>query len=233
VFRVKICGVTAIEDAGSIAKSGADAIGLNFWQGSPRFVEMARACELAAALPPTVVKVGVFVDADEATVRDAVDAVGIDWMQWHGDEPPERVARREGPPLIKAFRLGKAGLDPVRNYLDCCRTLGRLPDAVLIDAHVAGHLGGTGRIADWQTLGCERASLGGIPLILAGGLTESNVGEAIRTVRPDAVDTASGVECGPGRKDHQRVARFVDAALDAFASIANDVFAKRSTWIET
>lgn len=225
MFRIKICGVTSLEDAELVVRAGADAIGLNFWPGSRRHVDRSRARELADALGMSVVKVGVFVDADDLSVRSAVEEAGLDWVQWHGDEPPERVALWDGPPLIKALRLGSAGVEPIRKYLDRCAALGRLPNAVLVDADVRGQFGGTGRTVDWRLLNVERGALRGLPLILAGGLTEANVAEAISLVRPDAVDTASGVERSLGHKDPERVARFVVAAREAFAALdTNPVF---------
>jgi phosphoribosylanthranilate isomerase len=210
-FRVKICGITRPEDASMAAGAGADAIGLNFYPGSPRCVTLEQAQAIAAAMPAGVARVGVFVNADLAEMRRIADSVPLDYVQLHGDEPPQAIAALDVP-VIRAFRCGSAGLMPVGLYLEACRQAGRLPAAVLIDAYAPGAFGGTGQTLDWPALAAGREHLAGLPLILAGGLTAENVAAAIAAARPDGVDTASGVESSPGVKDAARVRAFVAAA---------------------
>ena len=217
MFRIKICGITSPEDAAAVAAAGADAIGLNFYAKSPRYVEPAQARTIVDALPAGVVKVGLFVNAPAQEVCRTFDLLGLDLVQLHGDEAPEYLAALGGRSVMRAFRLGVGGLAEIGQYLRRCETVGCPLSLVLIDAYRPGQYGGTGEVADWSALAEYPASITHPPLVLAGGLTPQNVAEAIRTVRPAAVDTASGVESGPGRKDPVRVAAFVRAARDAFA----------------
>ncbi len=217
-FRIKICGVTTVADALEAVQAGADAIGVNFFSGSPRFVEPSRAREIAAVLPEGVKCVGVFVDPEMPQLEAAV-ALGLHAVQLHGDEQPALLAHFRALPVIKAFRLGSDGLAPVRAFLEQSRLLGCSPEMVLVDAHRPGAYGGTGTMADW-TLAASYAEVAGPPLVLAGGLTAENVAEAIRAVRPAAVDTASGVESSPGAKDAQKMKDFVQAATRAFSQLA-------------
>ena len=214
MFRIKICGITSPLDAQHAAAAGADALGLNFYSQSPRFLSADRAAAVADAVPAGVAKVGLFVNASACQVRETFDELKLDLVQLHGDEPPEFLVELEGRPVMRAFRLEAANLGPVSDYLDRCRELGCLPRLVLIDGFRSGHYGGTGQAVDWRKLATARAALGEVPLVLAGGLTEANVAEAITLVRPAAVDTASGVE-SQGKKDRQRMQAFVDAARRA------------------
>jgi phosphoribosylanthranilate isomerase len=216
MFHIKICGITRVDDALAAAQAGADAIGLNFYPASPRFVSPAQAEAIVAAELPGVVKVGLFVGSDAREVCETFDRLKLDLIQLHGDEPPEYLAHLGGRPVMRAFRLGPAGLSPVVTYLDDCRRLGCLPRLVLLDAYTPGVYGGTGEIADWAVAAEYRAMDQVPPLVLAGGLTPQNVTRAIRSVRPAAVDTASGVESSPGRKDPAAVAAFVRVAREAF-----------------
>jgi phosphoribosylanthranilate isomerase len=216
MFRVKICGITNREDAQAVVKAGADAVGLNFYPKSPRYVTLEMAQRIADGLPREVVKVGLFVNAAAEEVCRTFDRLDLDLIQLHGDEPPAFLAELGGRPVIRAFRLGPAGLPPVHDYLQQCRELEHLPRLVLIDAYVQGAYGGTGSVADWDALREIRRDESFPPTVLAGGLTPHNVAEAIRTVRPAAVDTASGVESAPGKKDPAAVEAFVQAALAAF-----------------
>jgi len=216
MFRVKICGITSVEDARAVAAAGADAVGLNFYPKSPRYVGVEKAREIVDALADELVKVGLFVNAAVEEVCERFDQLGLDLIQLHGDEPPEFLARLGGRPVLRAFRLGEAGLGPLRGYLADCRQLACVPRLVLVDASVEGSYGGTGEVADWRTLREYPRDSAYPPLVLAGGLTSGNVAEAIGTVRPAAVDTASGVESGPGRKDPAAVEAFVRAARRAF-----------------
>ncbi len=211
-LRVKICGITSVADASAAAAAGADAIGLNFYPPSPRCVppEIARA--VLDALPPFVDPVALYVNEPLAVLAERLSALGgVRTVQWHGDRP-------EPPPAwpyryVPAFAVpDAAALEQVRRYLDGCRALGRLPAAVLLDGHQPGVYGGTGRRAAWELLADIDL---GVPLILAGGLTPDNVAEAVRRVRPYAVDVAGGVEAAPGVKDVEKVRRFVANARAA------------------
>lgn len=215
MFRIKICGITTPGDAVLATQAGADAIGLNFYPNSPRFLPPDRAMEVAQAVPAGITKVGVFVNATAPEVCAAFDQLGLGFVQLHGDEPPEFMLSLGGRPTIRVFRIGDRGLLPAQQYLARCRELGVLPRAILLDALVKGAYGGTGRVADWATVRQYPSDFP--PLVLAGGLTCENVAEAIRSVRPAAVDTASGVESSPGRKDEALMRRFVLAAREAFA----------------
>ncbi len=217
-FRIKICGVTTVADALCAVQAGADAVGVNFYSRSPRFVEESRAREIAAVLPEGVTCVGVFVIPELAQLEAAV-GLGLHAVQLHGDESPALLAHFRALPVIKAFRLGADGLAPIQAFLDQTRVLGCPPAMVLIDAFRDGEYGGTGDIADWATA-AQYADLAGPPLILAGGLRAENVAEAIRIVRPAAVDTASGVESSPGVKDAGKVEAFASAAVNGFHQLA-------------
>jgi phosphoribosylanthranilate isomerase len=218
-FHIKICGITRAQDALWAASAGADAVGLNFYSRSPRYIWPEDARELIGLLPPEVVKVGVFVNAEPGEICQLFDQLGLDWIQLHGDEPPMLLEQLGGRPVIRAFRLGPDGLGPVLEYLERCRYVGRMPDWILLDGYRPGEYGGTGVEANWEVCRQYTGMAGMPPVVLAGGLTPANVGEAIRTVRPMAVDTASGVELSPGRKDPSLVAEFIRAAREAFRQI--------------
>jgi phosphoribosylanthranilate isomerase len=222
MFRVKICGVTTVADALAVATAGASAIGLNFYSQSPRYCSPAAAADICRTLPPEVCRVGVFVNATTEEVRDRFHSLSLDMVQIHGDEPPDFLASLRGLPIVRAFRPQQSLL-PVREYLTSCHRLRCSPRMVLIDAKTAGEYGGSGQLANWKLIVAERAHLQGTPLILAGGLTPINVLEAIRTVRPWGVDTASGVEESPGRKSAKRIAQFVSIAKSAFSGRSNEV----------
>ena len=202
--RVKICGITRVEDALAAANSGADAIGLVFYERSPRHVNIAQAAQLAAALPPFVTAVGLFVDADAAFVREVLENVPLDVLQFHGDETPEYCAQF-GKPYLKAIRV-KAGVDLIQ-----CAARFRTARGLLLDAHVEGIPGGTGATFDWTLIPKQLP----LPVILSGGLDIENVAAAIKQVRPYAVDVSSGVEAAKGIntlkgiKDAAKVARFI------------------------
>ncbi len=221
MFRIKVCGITKVEDARAVARAGADAVGLNFYPRSKRYITPADGQEIALALPPEVIKVGLFVNAEVDQVCEVYDRLSLDLIQLHGDEPPEYLKQLGDRSVIRAFRLGDEGLEPVQRYLSDCDRLGCMPRLTLIDAHVPGQYGGTGTTADWQALaayGPDPQVSPTPPLVLAGGLTPENVADAIRTVRPWAVDTASGVESEPGRKDPVKVEAFIWAARHAFGA---------------
>jgi phosphoribosylanthranilate isomerase len=212
--RIKICGITNEADGLQAATLGADAIGLNFYPQSPRHIEMAAADAILRELPPFVDAVALFVNLPLPRIVETLHPLrGLRTLQWYGDvhEPADPSPYR----LIAAFSVrAQEDLQGITRYLDRCRSSGLSPAAVLTDAHAPGQYGGTGRIAPWNLLADFRP---GIPLILAGGLTPENVAEAVRIVRPYAVDVASGVEQGPGRKDVEKLRRFIDSARDAAA----------------
>lgn len=216
VFRIKICGVTRPDDAALVSEAGADAIGLNFYPGSRRAIDLARAREVIAELDDQVVRVGLFVNATSDAIRQAHGELGLGLVQLHGDETPEQLAELSDLPVMRALRCGPNCMQEVGDYLQRCRGLGCSPQMVLLDAFQPGTYGGTGRTADWSQIAAQREVLGSVPLVLAGGLTSDNVAEAISTVRPQAVDTSSGVESKPGQKDRRHVFDFVQAAQAAF-----------------
>ncbi len=219
MFQIKICGVTDEAAAAACVAAGADALGLNFYPPSPRFVSREIASRICAALPESVRRVGVFVNASPEAIIQTAAQLALDWVQLHGDEPPETIAQLHPWPVIRAFRLGKDGPGPLFQYLRDCAQAGRRPDAVLVDAWRAGEYGGTGQQVDWQIVARLVQHLDPLPVVLAGGLTPHNVMDAIRTARPRAVDTASGVESRPGEKDAERVRDFVFRVREAFDSL--------------
>jgi phosphoribosylanthranilate isomerase len=217
MFQIKICGVTNVADAQAAVDAGADALGFNFYRSSKRFIERDVAQQIADVVPDHVAKVGVFVNHSIRDIQDAVESLGPSYIQLHGDEPAELLSELPAEiKIIRAYRCGPNGLAPLARYLARCDSLGRAPDAILLDADAAGAFGGTGQAADWTLIANQRAMLGGIPLILAGGLKPTNVAQAITAVHPDAVDVASGVERQPGRKDHELMKQFIAAARAAF-----------------
>ena len=214
--RVKICGITRVADALCASRAGADAIGLNFWSGTPRFVEVGRAREIADALPPFVTKVGLFVDPDASQVRAILDAVPLDVLQFHGTEEPD-LCRSFARPYLKAVHM--------KDGVDLLEYAALYDDAAgfVFDSYWPGDLpGGTGRAFDWSRLSADvRAKLPSA-VILSGGLDPRNVENAIREVRPWAVDVSSGVEeVGPdgkvrrGLKDASRIEAFMNGVRHA------------------
>jgi phosphoribosylanthranilate isomerase len=197
--KVKICGITSWADARRACEAGADFLGFNFCRSSPRYIEPARARRIVRRLPRNVAAVGVFVDEREETMRKTAHAVGLECVQLHGDETPARVARlRRLLPritLIKAIRVRKTLR---REQLDRFRDA----SAILLDGFGGRRRGGTGRKFDWSLVPREKTSR---RLFLAGGLTPGNVAEAIRAVRPYAIDVCSGVESAPGKKDPAKI----------------------------
>jgi phosphoribosylanthranilate isomerase len=215
-LRIKICGLTRAADASEAARLGADAVGLNFYRGSRRQVTPETARGILRALPPLVEAVGVFVNEPVAQAASQARDLGIGTVQWHGERPP--VPPAGSPRFVSAFAVKDADdLLRIDAYLESCARAGRLPAGVLVDAHVPGEYGGTGRVAPWQLLAGWRPL---VPLILAGGLTAENVAEAVRLVRPFAVDVASGVESAPGCKDADKMRRFIENARAAAAAVA-------------
>ncbi len=210
--RIKICGLTREQDVDAAVAAGADAIGFVFYPPSPRYVAPARAAELARRIPPFVDVVGLFVNEAPETVRAVCDAVPINVLQFHGDEPAA-YCRQFSRPYLKAAR--------VRTGLDLVEFARSFPDArgLLLDAFVEGY-GGGGHVFDWTLIPPDLPGF----LVLSGGLNAVNVGDAVRRVRPVAVDVSSGVEidgkAGKGIKDHDRIAAFVAAVRAADAAIS-------------
>jgi len=199
---VKICGVTTAKDAAMAAEMGADAIGVNFWPGSKRYVDPAEAAPILAAIPAGILKVGVFVNEPEEDVAFRMEVLGLDRVQLHGDERPGDYLRLDPLRLIRVVR--------VRDAASFAAASGWKPSLWLYDAFVDGY-GGAGVPAPWALIaeGARR------PFLLAGGLTPDNVAAAILATHPDGVDVASGVERSPGVKDPVKVAAFIAAARAA------------------
>ncbi|MEX2140829.1 MAG: phosphoribosylanthranilate isomerase [Pirellulales bacterium] len=215
MFKVKICGVRRAEDLPHIAAAGADAVGLNFYPQSKRYLPLEEATSVAAAVPAGVARVGVFVNASTPEILAAAEQCRLVYLQLHGDESPFQLAELRAWPVIKAFRFRAEGWTPIEKYIAECKRHGVLPVAVLIDSPgTAGSYGGTGAAVDWQALADWRSHID-LPLILAGGLTPENVAEAISVVGPSAVDTASGVESPDGYKNAVATRNFVASARSA------------------
>lgn len=202
--RVKICGITRIEDAMAAAQAGADAIGLVFEPKSPRYVKPDQAQAIVRALPPFVTVVGLFVNAAPDTVETVLQHVTLDLLQFHGNETPEQC-RRYHRPYIKAIHMqDNVNLrENARRYADA--------EGLLLDTAVAHVAGGSGQSFDWGRVPSDL----GKPVILAGGLTPENVAEAVRQVCPFAVDVSSGVEQSKGIKDASKIAAFIEAVRSA------------------
>ncbi len=216
MVRIKICGVATPADARFAAEAGADAVGLNFYPQSPRFVPPQQAAQIIRALPAFTSAVGVFVGMPIRQVCAVAFQLGLRGVQTYDEEPP---AEDTFPfAHVPAFRVKDAAeLERVRQFVETAKAQGRAPSAVLIDSHVEGLMGGTGQVAPWELL---KGFDPGVPLVLAGGLTPENVAEAVALVRPWGVDVASGVEQSPGVKDPEKVARFVKNVRRAGADFA-------------
>jgi len=202
VPRVKICGITNLEDARHAVGCGADALGFVFYAGSPRCVDPEGARQIIAELPPIVTTVGLFVNEEPTHIREMVEFCRLDRVQLHGDESPEQCSELRFP-VIKAVRLkdGMAEENLARYRVS----------ALLLDAYVPDRFGGTGQLCDWEMAARISARH---RVVLAGGLTPDNVAEAVRRVRPYAVDVSSGVEDAPGVKSQGKVADFIRAAKE-------------------
>lgn len=202
--EIKICGITCLEDALCAARSGADALGFIFYPPSPRFVCPERVRRIMREVAEEIVTVGVFVNQDASFVEDVAGSCGLDVIQLHGDEAPEYCRRFPRERLIKAvWPSGTGDFAALKDYP---------VTAFLADGRDAGHRGGTGRTADWN----RSAELGrAFPLVLAGGLRDDNIREALAAVRPRAVDINSGIETAPGIKDHERMRRIIASVREA------------------
>ncbi len=204
VVKVKVCGITNLEDAQAAVEAGADALGFVCYRKSPRFVDAEVIRAIVSELPPFVLPVGVFVNEEQKVVRDLLDRCGLVLAQLHGDETAA-YCESLGRPVLKAIRLQSRS-----DFLALAEFKGRaLVRGILVDAFSDAAYGGTGHRVDWN-LAAEASQLGRV--ILAGGLTPENVGEAMKIVRPYGVDVSSGVEANPGRKDHAKVRAFIKAA---------------------
>jgi len=202
--RVKICGITRVEDALAAVDAGADALGFMFFGASPRCITYEQAAEILRQVPPFVARVGVFVNPSANKVRAAIAETGIDTLQFHGEESPG-FCRQFGLRVIKAFRVRDAeSLTPLADFRS---------EAWLLDSFVEGKQGGTGAVFNWD-LAAQAVKQGG-HVILAGGLAPENASDAVRQVRPYALDVSSGVELAPGRKDAAKIRAFIAAAKGA------------------
>lgn len=199
---IKICGITRVDDALAAVRLGADWIGFNFWPRSRRYVAPRAAAEIVAALPPSILPVGVFVDPSAAELAEVVRVSGVRAVQLHGDEPPEFCAASPVP-VVKGIR--------VRDSHSLAQLATYEVAGFLLDSATPGY-GGSGTPFDWA-LAAEAAAA--VPVWLAGGLTPENVGEAVQRVRPHGVDVASGVESAPGVKDLAKMEAFIRAAKGA------------------
>ncbi len=202
--RSKICGITRIEDALAAAEAGADAIGLVFYARSPRAVDVGQARAIIAALPPFVTTVGLFVNATRCELNEILEAVPLDLLQFHGDETPQDCEGYQRP-WIKALRV-RPGDD-----LEAACQLYAGARGILLDTYVPGVPGGTGEAFDWSLVPARLSK----PVILAGGLSADNVGQAIAQVRPYAVDVSGGVEQAKGIKDAAKIEAFMRAVKQA------------------
>lgn len=199
--KVKICGITNIDDAIAAINFGADALGFVFYEKSPRCITYRKATEIIKQLPPFVTKVGVFVNEDPEKIEKIVKDTGIDVIQLHGEENPEmcNLSRL----IIKAIRVKSLeSLEPLINFKD-------LVSAFLLDTYTSGLYGGTGKIFNWD-IAIEAKQFGNI--ILSGGLTPDNISEAVNYVKPYGVDVSSGVEAYKGKKDHNKLKLFIERA---------------------
>ncbi len=206
--RVKICGITNLDDAMAAVDFGADALGFVFFKGSPRYISQDKAGTIIRRLPSFITTVGVFVNENTEQIEEIIKLTGIDVVQLHGDEPPEmcNISRR----IIKAIRVKSLeSLDPLKNYKDKV-------SAFLLDTFTPDTLGGTGQRFNWD-IAADAKQFGRI--ILAGGLTPDNIADAIRRVRPYGVDVSSGVEEKKGKKDHTKLKLFIERAKIALISL--------------
>lgn len=198
---VKICGLTTLEDTLAAIDFGADYLGFNFYAQSPRYLSYEKAKRIFEEIPPNIPKVGVFVNEEYENIVDLSQLLGLDYLQFHGDESPE-FCNQMGYPWWKAIRLeNDADLEKITQYESEC---------ILIDAFVRGQYGGTGEKPDWDL--AKRVKNMGKKIFLAGGLNPENVALAIATVQPYAVDVASGVESKPGKKDLKKMEDFISKA---------------------
>ncbi len=204
-IKIKICGITNTQDAEAAVAAGADALGFVFYAQSPRCIEPSVAKRIIAQLPPFVLPIGVFVNHDRDSIRNVFDECGLAFAQLHGDETPKFCESLDRP-VLRALRLRDRG-----SLLALAEYKGRIGvRGFVVDAFSSEAYGGTGQTVDWS-LAHEIAQAA--PILLAGGLTPSNVQEAIRQVQPYGVDVSSGVEVSPGKKDHEKIRAFAQTVL--------------------
>jgi phosphoribosylanthranilate isomerase len=228
VFRVKICGIRDLSDLAAAIDARADAIGLNFYPGSKRHIEMEVAQEISNAAKTAVLRVGLFVNTPISKLREMCSVIGIDAIQVHGDEDEAwfKQAKLLKKPVIRAIRCPESP-ESLRAEIDRVRADRGLYAALLIDGAATGKsssesvYGGSGAVANWQWIQEIRDSID-VPLILAGGLTPENVGGAIKVCRPNGVDVAGGVEGDSGKKNAAKVRAFVEAATSALSAVARE-----------
>jgi len=201
--RVKICGITNIEDAKVAEDAGAYAIGLVFYKNSPRYIDISKAKEIVENVTPLLNCVGLFVDADKAYINNILEQVNLDILQFHGQES-EQACALYNKPYIKAIRMNEEInlLEEVKEYFSA--------KALLLDTYVEGILGGTGKVFDWNMIPRNLEK----PIILAGGLNVDNVKDAINKVNPYAVDVSGGVEIEQGKKDPDKIKEFINETLN-------------------
>jgi len=201
--RVKICGITNLDDAMAAVDFGADALGFVFFKESPRYISSSNAASIIKRLPSFITTVGVFVNEQPEEIENVIAISGVDVIQLHGEEPPERCVFTKR--VIKAMRVETLeSLDPLMDYRG-------IVSAFLLDTFTSGLFGGTGKIFNWD-IAVEAKQLGRI--ILAGGLTQDNIVDAVERVRPYGVDVSSGVEIEKGRKDHKKMQLFIERAKE-------------------
>lgn len=219
LFKTKVCGITSVADAKMCCAAGVDAIGLNFYDESPRCITVSQAVEIVAAVGNDIQIVGLFVNHAVENVRAIQRELGLQYIQLHGDEDPGYLRQLKDLPLIKAFRCRENQTVEIVDFLAACTTLDITLQAILLDAFQPGCYGGSGKRLDWETLKTITHSFGGYRWVLAGGVDADNVASAITMACPTAVDVASGVETSPGTKDAELVQRFAASAMAAFNSL--------------
>ncbi|MCM8789814.1 MAG: phosphoribosylanthranilate isomerase, partial [Candidatus Omnitrophica bacterium] len=203
MVKVKICGITNLEDAKAALKAGCDALGFVFYRKSPRYIEPEKAKEIIKGIPQSAVKIGVFVNEKLKNIKDVAKECRLNFLQFHGDESPEFCAKFKDHKIIKAFRVKD-------RRIDLKKILKYKTSAYLFDTFEKSNFGGTGKRFNWKFLsGIDNISK---PVFLSGGLNEKNIKEALTAVHPDWVDVSSSVEKTAGKKDHKKVRDFIKAA---------------------
>ncbi len=201
MVKVKICGITNLEDAELAVKAGCDALGFMFYKKSPRYIVPLKASRIIKKLPKKIIKIGVFVNSPERAIRKIAKICKLNLLQFHGDETPEFCARFKDKRVIKAFRIkGVIGPEEILKYDTF---------AYLFDTYTKSGFGGSGKVFNWKFV--QHPECITRPIFLSGGLTEKNVCKAIKTFHPHWVDVSSGVEMLPGKKDQVKVRRFIKA----------------------
>lgn len=201
MVKVKICGITNLEDAIASVDAGYDALGFVFYKKSPRYITPQKTRDIIKQLPRKIIKIGVFVNSEEKTIKHIAKSCGLDILQFHGNELPEFCARFKDYKIIRAFRVkDKINFKKISRY----RTF-----AYLFDTFVNSKIGGTGKRFDWELIRGIRAKIKR-PVFLSGGLNEKNVKEAIKVIRPEWIDVSSSVEKKPGKKDHKKLKKFIE-----------------------